>query len=910
MPLLRVTICLFFLVLGLGGLCRPGQAGPTINTEPQIFRLQNGLTVLILEDTRFPLVSVRLYAKAGSAWESPQESGISHFLEHMVFKGSETCPGGVEATIENAGGYLNAYTSHDNTVYVTDLPSNQWQVALEGIRDLAFAPLLHQEDVDAEREVILAEMKQRGDNPHTRLSHTIFSTALSGSPYELPIIGTTDTLRAITPDSMREYIQRRYDPMEMLLVVVGNIRAEEVLSKTRELYGSYTNHNTLKRAKHYTPQEMTFGLQVKVCAAPWQQTYVAAAFPIPAIGDARLPAADVLARLLLGDSTALLNKALRLDKKLVNAIHGSAMTLERVGLFYIAANLDPQNLPAFTTEFGSLFANLSANSFSDQDIARAKLNLEDNYLRGLETISDIADTMGDLYFFTPYDPTGAQYLTSIRDVTREQLQAVIDEWLLPEAMTMVALIPSSQIEATSKVAPEANTQISPETSPETGTEAAFITEQEALLIKLLNAAWPSKAVQGQNLAAKEAANNQPHIVELEKGCKLVLWLDSSLPFVYATLAFSGGDLLIDKPEKQGLTAVAASILTSATLHKTHEEMNTYLMDRASELSASSSLLDFTINLDAPSRFSEDIFALLKEVLTEPAFSQKDFARVLHEKSAGIIRQEDSAMGLMRRNLHSFLFPGTVHGNQIDGTQESLTTIKRADTLDFWAKQRRQPWVLTVVGDFDPDQIETFARALPQPDTARALVPPPIWNTEKNQTLKLPGREQAAYLMIFPTVSVNHEHSAALQLLSACLDGFSGLLFQELREKRSLGYSVSPVNWAGAEAGFLGFSIIAAPNHLQEAQENFIRIARLLGEELLPVDTVQRAKAMLEAEYFQRLQLRHIRADSMARHALYGRPLDFTQIRLEEMKALGPDDLREIARKYLTPENSYILQVTP
>ena len=146
-----------------------------------IFRLQNGLTVLVREDHRFPLASVRLYVKAGSAWERPEEAGISHLLEHMVFKGSKTRPEGVDKALESAGGYLNASTSYDQTIYLTDLPAARWKTAMEAVRDLAFDPLLRQADLDAEREVVLAEMKQRGDNPYTKLLHATFAGALKGT---------------------------------------------------------------------------------------------------------------------------------------------------------------------------------------------------------------------------------------------------------------------------------------------------------------------------------------------------------------------------------------------------------------------------------------------------------------------------------------------------------------------------------------------------------------------------------------------------------------------------------------------------------------------------------------------------------------------------------------------------------
>lgn len=854
-------------------------------TAPQIFRLQNGLTVLVREDQRFPLASVRLYVKAGSAWERPDESGISHLLEHMVFKGSKTRAGGVDKMVENAGGYLNASTSYDQTIYLTDLPSAQWKTAMEAVRDLAFDPLLKQADLDAEREVVLAEKKQRGDSPYTRLFHATFAKTLKGTPYEKPVIGTEETLRAATPESIRAYIERRYDPRDMLLVVAGNVKAGEVVDEARKLFGGYANHNVAQAAEHYQPESLAYGLQVEVQEGPWNKTYVSVTFPLPGVGAARLPAADVLAHMLAGDDTSLLARRLRIDKAVVDDIRASATSFERVGVFAVMAQLDPGKLDEFIRDLSGILAGLKASDFTDAELNRAKLNLEDNFLRGQETIADIADMAGDMYFANPSDPDGGQYLAAIRDVNRDQIQAVIDDWLCPDALTIVALTPKGSMVKAETLAGEVTT------------------------------AWPA-AVKAVRQAAEKggksgeaAPTGKPEVLELSKGRTLILLPDKSLPYVSATLLFPGGDLLIDK-SKEGLASLAADVLTSGTVDKTHAAFNAYLADRAAGLGASGSALEFSLTLDAPSRYGRDVFALLREVLTRPAFRDEDVARVKREHIASIASQEENIMGLLARNLRSFLFPGSVYGLKVDGTPESVAALTRSDIESFWQKQAAQPWILSVAGDFDREEIVAFARSLPEPKVAGARSSAPAWTDAKELKLALPGRAQAAYLMLFPTVPLSNKDSVALRLLSASLDGFGGLLYQELREKQSLGYTVTPVNWSGEDAGFLAFSIIASPENLDKARAGFERIAQQVRTELLPVETVDRAKAMLEASYYRALQRRARRADSAASQTLYGRPLDFVKRRLDELKTLTPEDLRTVAQKYLNPDRAYIIQVAP
>lgn len=866
---------------------------------PHIFHLKNGMTVAVKEDSRFPLASVRLYVNAGSAWERPDEAGISHLLEHMVFKGSKTGPQGVDKDVENAGGYLNASTSFDETIYLTDLPAAQWKTAIRAVRDLAFDPLLKQADLDAEREVVLAEKKQRGDSPWTRLFHEGFALALKGTPYERPVIGYEDTLRAATPASIRAYIQRLYDPRDMLLMVAGDVKADEVIQEAEHLFGSYANHNVSRVPDRIDPASLAHGAQVKVVEGPWNKALVSVLFPIPGEGDALLPAADVLARLLSGDDTSLLPRALRLERHVVDDVGASAMALRRVGVFMIMSQMDADKVGTFTEELGALLRELKISDFSDAAFARAKLNLEDDFYRAQESVAGMADLYGDLAFHSPGDPDGRGYLAALRGVSRAQVQEVIDLWIRPEALTLVALTPKRD-------------------------DAA----REDALLRTLAAVWPapSSAAEksGSNaVTAQEHARGSDEVISLGEGRTLVLRPDRSLPYVSATLLFEGGDELASTlsgldmaragQSPEGLASLTADVLASGARQRDYAAMSAYLADRAAALSAGSSSRSFSLSLDTPSRFSADLFALLGEVLDSPAFRAEDLERVKREHLAAIAAQEESVNGLLSRNLNHFLFPDGFYSYRANGTAQSVSAASLDDVLKFWKAQSARPWVLSVAGDFDREAVLAFARSLPAPTQGIADMKKsaaPAWTEKKNLSLTLPDREQAAYIMLFPTVPLEDPDAPALQLLSASLSGFGGLLHQELREKQSLGYSVSPTNWAGQDAGFLGFTIIASPENLGRAEASFKAIAHEITQKALPAETVDRAKAMLEAQYYRGQQSRAGRAAAGAGHALRGRPLDYGKKMLDKALSMTPQDLLRVAQKYVRLDSACTLTVTP
>ena len=852
----------------------------------QTYRLENGLTVLVKEDSRFPLVAVRLFVKAGSAWERPEEAGMSHLLEHMVFKGSKTSGPGVDKKVENAGGSMNAYTSYDLTTYLTDLPSAKWKEAMAAVRDLAFDPLLKQADLDAEREVVLAEKKQRGDSPMTRLFQTTLAHTLKGTPYQTPVIGTEEALRGITPDMMRDYIKRRYDPRDMVLSVAGDVKAPEVLAEARHLFGGYRNHNVLKLEPSVDPADLARGLVVDVKPGPWNKVFVSLAVPMPGMKDGLMPAADVLAHLLSGDDTALLPRSLRIEKQIVDAVDASSMSFERAGAFLILAQLDPDKAEAYLKDIAACLASLKAGDFTDAQIARAKLNLEDNYLRGLENISNIAETMGSEYFYDPASVGGERWLAAVRGVDRAQLQQVIDQWLRPDALTVAALVPQGR----------------------DGGKAAL---DDASARAAVVSAWPEtgKPQKADKASAEKGGDVKPEIVDMGKGRTLVLLPDRSLPYVSATLAFSGGELLASE-EEEGLAALTASVLTSGTEKLGLHDINVYLSERASGLSAGASTKQFSLRMDAPKRFAPEVFTLMKEVLESPAFREEDVERSKREQIASVVSREESAMGLMGRNLRHFLFQKGAYAHRSGGDPARVAKFSRDDVAGFWQKQAVRPWVLCVAGDFDRAEVESFARSLPAPSAPRLESTAPDWNSARTLDLKLPGRDQAVYVMLFPTAGADDEDRAALRLLSECLSGFTGMLYQELREKQSLGYSVFPIDWASKETGFLAFGIVASPQNLDKAKASFEAIVRELRQKELPAETVERAKAVAEADYYKSRQSRAMRAGEGASLVLQGKSLDHAMKKLEEMKAVTAAQMRDVAAKYLVLGRAYDLRVTP
>lgn len=310
-------LTLFFLLLATSASA--AQAAP--GKDMLLTRLPNGLTVCIVKDTRFPLAATRLYVRTGSANETAAQAGISHLLEHMVFKGTEHRPKGqVAKDVEALGGYLNAATSFDKTWFITDMPAAHWRTGMDVVKEMAFQASLDPKELESEKKVVISELERDQDQPMSRLFESLQTSTLHNTVYGRPVIGYKDTVRAVTADDLRAYVRRWYQPRNMLLLVAGDVDPQAVLEHARQLFGGLTNSGDQAAPAPVDLSAAPGGPQVEVIRGPWSKVYLGLAFPAPALSDVRSTDLDVLSYLLGGDGTSLFYRKYKYEQQLVDSI--------------------------------------------------------------------------------------------------------------------------------------------------------------------------------------------------------------------------------------------------------------------------------------------------------------------------------------------------------------------------------------------------------------------------------------------------------------------------------------------------------------------------------------------------------------------------------------------------------------
>lgn len=850
--------------------------------QTHVVKLRNGLTVLIKEDNRFPLVNSRLYVHAGSAYESPDIAGISHQLEHMVFKGTEKRAMGESAReIESIGGSMNAATSFDYTVYYAEVPDEKWKTGLDVITDMAFNPTIDPNELESEKKVVLEELDRGEDSPGSKLFKTLQGMIWKDTSYEWPIIGYRETVSGLSRDDILDYIARYYQPQSMLLAVVGNVDPQQVLAEAERLLGDLKNTNTVVPPEPFVIPEVGEGPRVRKIEGNWNKVYLGAAFPIPHATSGEVVPLDMLSQLMGGDDTSLLYRKFKYEKQLVDTISMSALTLERGGIMYVHAILDTDKVQQFWTELMEEMANFDADRFTDREIQRARLNLEDSLFQSKETLSGLAGKVGYFQFFENGEQAEENYLFGLTQVDREKMQAMYEKYIRPDQLATCIVTP----------------------------EGAAVTPDS--LTAITNEIWP---VQKDLVRKMEAAKDiEPREIKLPGGNTLILLPDETLPYTAISTYWAGGDGELT-PNQEGLAALTARALTRGTMSMSATEVQDFLSDHAASLGSSAGRNVFAVESKFPTRFTDEILPLITEVLTAPAFTPDEIERAKLDQIAAIKRREDQPLGLAFRHLFPFLYKSGPYAMLHQGTTEEVAGMTQSDIMRFWGRQSMQPFTMAVCGQFDPKVIEQFAASLSKTVTAPGQeyqFVTPQWGTERETTMTLPDRNQAHLIMAFPTPGkLDKDTSARLALLKSILAGQSGLLFSELRDKQGLAYTVTSLTWQSLKTGFMALYIGTSPDKVDESMTGFRKVLTDLATTPLPETELERARNILVGDYFQGHQSLISRSRQAA--SLTTRKLDreYELDIIERAKHVTAKDLQDLVQEYLQPDKAYVMTIKP
>jgi zinc protease len=409
---------------------------------PERLILPNGLTVLLQSDQSAPIASVQVWVKTGSIHEGTQlGAGLSHFLEHMVFKGTTRRAGReLSLTIQAHGGHINAYTTFDRTVYYVDLPAEHTGVAIDVLADAVLHSTLPAEEVAREREVILREIDMGQDDPDHRLGEILFATAFREHGYRHPIIGYREVFSALTRDDLLAYYRARYVPNNLVVVVAGAFDPAATRTAIVEHFGGTPRARLAPVPLPDEPPQLA--RRTRHLFEDVQLTRVEIGWQIPGLAHPDAPALDVLATILGGGDSSVLWQAVREKARLVHGIDAQSWNPGTAGLFLISLTCAAGKREAASAAVERELLRRAASGFPARLIAKAVRQAVVGEINTRKTMSGQASRLGVAEVVVGDLDYGRTYFDRLRALTPADLRRVLRTYLVPERLTVVSMNPA------------------------------------------------------------------------------------------------------------------------------------------------------------------------------------------------------------------------------------------------------------------------------------------------------------------------------------------------------------------------------------------------------------------------------------------------------------------------------------
>lgn len=858
-------LCLFVLLLA-GSNLPAADSGAKIATLPVSYRvLDNGMEVLVSENHGAPVVSLQVWIKAGSINEEKLlGAGVTHFIEHLAFKGpAGELKGKIAREVQALGGDVNAYTSMDKTVFLINLPSQNWRKGLDLLRLLVLEVDFQEEEVETEREVILKEINMGEDEPGRRLQKLLWRTAFRVHPYRFPVIGYTELFREITRDQVMDYYRKWYVPNNMILVVSGDLAAADLFQSAGEFFGPYPRKPY--PVADIPPEPAQIGERGAEEEMDVAHARLALAFHIPSLHSPDLYPLDVLALLAGRGRSSALYQGLREEKGLVYSIDAYSYTPLYPGLFTVQATADPEKVSVVRAAVKELLDEYKENSVSEKELSRARARVTSDYLNSLATVEGRAQDLGsNLRTAGSYD-FSRTYLEGIASVTAGDIQRVARRYLKSENMTMAVIEPIT----------------SPDIAP----------------VELESVDIPIKKIL------------------LDNGLTVLIREDHSLPLVSVRVVFEGG-VLAEEESNNGVSQLVSRLLLKGTGERTALQIAREIEDYGGSISTYSARNSCGSSLELLPDRLESGLEVLSDLLENASFSVEEIEKERVILLAAIQAETDDPRSLAGRSLRKLLFGNHPYRFSELGSEESVRELSRGELLTFYRRYYcGSNGVLAVFGDVTEEEIMPSISRLfgdlrrgekLKPGGSLTALPKGI----QDDRITKAEISQAVVTQGFTGTDVYNPDRYGLELLSSIFSGLSAPLFTKVRIEMGLAYYIGAyqilgidpgafIFYAGTIPGSTGAVVAAFSEEMDRAREG-----KILPEEL------ERNKNRLLGRFQFSLQTNGGRAFRSAIDELYGLGYDAYRGYEAEIEDLGIADLSRVANKYLTPDNFALVVVEP
>jgi zinc protease len=852
--------------------------------------LSNGVRVQVLrtppalEGSR-GLASVQLWLASGTRDEGPEHHGAAHMLEHMVFRPWGPAEGeDLANSLEARGGEVNAYTSHDETVFHATLPADEAEVALRALSRAVLDRDFAEGDYEREREVVVEEIRQYEDDAAAVVGDSLLAQLYPNDGYGRPILGSESSLRAMSVRSLMSHYRRHYVGRRLGVVVVGTVSPKRIFKLAQELFASLPAGRARARGKRW-PRPVDASLATP--RVPGTDVPVRIAWAGPSIVHDDAVALDLLAVCLGQGESSRLSVALRYRESLALDAHASYLVGARGGSFNMSATCTVEQAEACVAEMRAEAQRLREEAPTEAELTRARAMLRSSLVYRKETVQGQAHALG-YYLIVGGDPElETHYFECLDRLTRADLLRAARRYLDPGVEQVNVGMPRDALGR-----------------KELGAYQRRM--RRRLLARVDGKPKPKPKLKHRNW---ERPRTSLWCHDFGSGLRLRVHRDRKLPLAAGWIAWPGGQRL-EPGSRAGVGSLAAGSLGRAAPGRAPLEIGRWLDGHAALLDGFFGRSSMGLALESTSDCFAELVDLALDCTVAPSFDAGELERQRQTAREDLQAQLEDPSSIAVRAALRGLYGKHPQARPLRG---DIRVVERAGVAQLDELMRRQHWgdaIISVAGDVDPEALARRVEARLGPSRlskearnsavrrqlSRLEGTPSIRKRAKRIECVRPDAAQSQIVLAYPGVAQSDPRRMVMDLMCEYLGSQTGPLFFALREQRGLVYHVGIAASSGLDAGHVLVHAAASPLNFDEASGELDRVLERFLDEGPDTRGLEQARSTL-AGYFSGLWQRRARVASLlARSELRGRGAAAAYELIDALAQVRREDVVELSRE--------------
>lgn len=860
-------IAIFLTVLFLSAMSVYAlEEGLSVTTLP------SGQKVIIKEVHDNAIVKIDTWINTGSINEDDKTSGISHFLEHLFFKGTQKYPTGTfDKILDSKGAVVNAATSKDYTHYYIEIPSKDFDLALNLHADMLQNPMIPRKELEKERNVVIEEISKTKDSPSSRVFDNIYKLLYekSNHPYKRNVIGSKDIIETVTREEILNYFNRFYTPDAYTTVITGDVKKLDALKKIAEAF------NQTKRKQEvvkYPPIKPLNSIERVYDTMDINKSHTMIAFFAPKFKELHPNyALDVLATMLSSGKSSILNQSLKENKGLVLSVSSGNYSQKDSGIFYIYATYEPAKEDKIESAIIDELKKIQEGDFDESIVKKAinQIKLDTYYSR--ESISNISDDLGYSYVFAGNLNYYENYLTEISKVSKEDIIKVAKKYLTLDKYAL-STVRANNCKPVSDIKKQEQAPLQP------------------------------KLIQELDNIRKVLLPNGAVLITKKKKTNSIVAIDISIK----------GSKAVEKKPTTAMLAAAGS--TVGSINFTNSQFAQFLDENGIKLSVSSGNDTFSIVIQTTVDNLDKALTALNEVINNPTFQDSEIDKIKQRKISEFKSISDSPSSFVFDEFKKLAFKNTIYGQNSTFILNNINNVTRDDIVEFYSRIiNPENMNIAVVGNVDENYVADKLNEIIKPNKNSSKFQYSnqkfySYKPNNNVETKIYKNEvQANWMALgFKTCGVlNRRDVAVLNVINAILgEGMSSRLFVNLRENKGLAYTVGSTLITNVLDGAFISYIGTNKNSINEAKQSLMDEIERIKNEPVATSELQDAKDKIMGKFLLGIETNMDEAELLNWYSTIGRDLNAFEEYKKMINDVTQNDIIEIANKYFSAPYIY------